>query len=61
MAITKILKVKGNPKNVIDYITNTKKTQEKFLVSCLGCTVENSENYFNLALTNGDTHKAYGA
>ena len=35
MAITKIIKVKANPKACIKYVTNPNKTNDKLLVSCV--------------------------
>lgn len=57
MAITKIIKVKANPKACIKYVTNPNKTNDKLLVSCVGCTEQNAPGVFNLALM-GNGQKA---
>ena len=57
MAITKIIKVKANPKACIKYVTNPNKTNDKLLVSCVGCTEQNAPGIFNLALM-GNGQKA---
>jgi hypothetical protein len=54
MAITKIIKIKANPKAAIKYITNPAKTEDSLLVSYSGCSKENADVMFNLALMNKD-------
>jgi hypothetical protein len=54
MAITKIIKIKANPKAAIKYITNPAKTDDSLLVSYSGCSKENADVMFNLATMNKD-------
>ena len=66
MAITKIIKVKGNEKACIRYVTNKDKTNDGQLVSYSGCTSMTASYNFKAALdmnsrtaTNGESIRAY--
>ena len=58
LAITKIIKVKVNTKACIRYVTNPEKTNDKQLVSYLGCNEQNAPGVFDLALM-GNGQKTY--